>query len=480
MTIPRMILLLGLLASPTAGLADEPRPSILLRLDRPDRQALAIIDLFRESRAPHPAAALAAWKRASREPNRLGKPLEAVVAAINPEMAGEIRTLDGAELALWFGPEGGRVGWGICLPEDDGSFAALATSLVLSGGAAEKPMDSLAVDRLGPSGFRPDGPRASCVAGRGGRGKACNRLESGRIGLAITSPAIASDSRWNPPALDGSNSLALRRLGVALRESRSPISGATGLVGSSATATLAIGVDRPAQPAAVDPAWLDWLPIDRAMAAFAVAIDPAPATWDAAFRVADKVEKVDPARENMAPFRLRLGLLARALGLPPDGDLLPHLKGVSGWFGGGGRSVDRACLVLHLADEALAVRVFEGVKPLPNTGPDPGNQGGIGPLVGPRLRAGRSGFADSGDRWSRPGAMGWWKRPSKSGGRPDRSARLLFRERLDDPSIAFVAAIWPARGARFPPDQYPPLRRAGRSPAGRLLRGLGKSRHPPT
>ena len=449
MTTFRTLVLLGLLASPTTSLADEPRPAITLRLDHPDRQVRAIIDLFRGSRAPHPAAALAAWKHATREPNRLGKPLEAVIAAFNPAMAGELRILDGAEVALWFEPEGDRPAWGMSFPQDDGAIAALATALVLSGGAAEDPMDGLAVDRLGPPGsaLMARGPRALLVAG------SLEGLKEARIRSDRPRDRELGDRlrfTIDPGALDGSKLLAVQRLKALLKEVRGPLSGDAGLAGSSLTATLSIGIDEPAHPASVVPGWLDWLPTDRAMAAFSVAIDPAPANWDAVFRIADLVEKVDPARENMAPLRLRLDLLARTLGIRTDGELLPHLKGITGWLGGDGRSVDRAFLMLHLDDEAAAGRIFERVKPLPNSGPNPEpktNSGRrLGQVEGRALRLFRfdhSVVATWGD--------GVVEASLDARDHPERSARLLLRDRLLNPQPALVAAIWPARA----PDLLP-------------------------
>src|SRR5438445_312965 len=102
--------------------AGEPPAAVTIRLGKPDQQVGEVIDLFLGAKVPHPAAALAAWKRASREPGRLGKPIEALIAAINPKMAGELRTLDGAEVALWFEPGGGRLAWNATLPNDDGTF----------------------------------------------------------------------------------------------------------------------------------------------------------------------------------------------------------------------------------------------------------------------------------------------------------------------------------------------------------------------
>ena len=71
---------------------------IVIRLVHPDRQAVAMLDLFHGARVAHPAAALVAWKRCTRDPDLLGKPLEAAIAMFNPEMAREWRVLHDAEL----------------------------------------------------------------------------------------------------------------------------------------------------------------------------------------------------------------------------------------------------------------------------------------------------------------------------------------------------------------------------------------------
>ncbi len=72
----------------------------MMRLVHPERQAAEVLRLFEGTRAPHPAAALAAWKRATKEPTQLGKPLEAVIALFNPEMVPEWSIMHRAELGL--------------------------------------------------------------------------------------------------------------------------------------------------------------------------------------------------------------------------------------------------------------------------------------------------------------------------------------------------------------------------------------------
>ena len=108
---------------------------IVVRLIHPDRQAAAVLRLFEGCAAPHPAAALAAWKRSTRDPNQLGKPLEAVISFFNPEMVREWSVFHEARFQLGFDPETGSGRWRLTVPGDDGTLAALITALRLSGEA---------------------------------------------------------------------------------------------------------------------------------------------------------------------------------------------------------------------------------------------------------------------------------------------------------------------------------------------------------
>jgi len=420
MTSLRKVLGLGLLiALSEVGLAAEPRPAIMIRLDHPDRQLQAVLDLFQGSKAAHPAAALAAWKRASREPDRLGKAVEALIATINPSMVNELRQLDAAEAALWFGPDRDQPVWGATLPHDDGSFAALATALVLSGGAVEGPIDGLTVDRLGPPGspLMARAPQGLLVAG------SPEGLKEARVRSSLSvDRGLGSRIHYaiDPAALEGSKSLLVGRLRTALREARGPVTGSTHLAGSTLMTGIRINLEPTARPAVIDPSWLDSMPGDGAMLVFAMAIDPTPSRWDAAFRVAEQVEKVDPVRANLAPLRLRLALLAGTLGLRIDADLLPHLQGVSGWVGGDGRLVDRASLRLHLDDEAVAKRILDRFRPLPE-------------IEGRALRLQRVGAS----------VVATWGEDDRK--ESTRSARDLFRVRFQERSPALVAAVWPGR-----------------------------------
>ena len=56
----------------TSGEPTEVGESLVVRLVHPERQAVQVLKLFEGSRAPHPAAALAAWKRAAATPANWG------------------------------------------------------------------------------------------------------------------------------------------------------------------------------------------------------------------------------------------------------------------------------------------------------------------------------------------------------------------------------------------------------------------------
>ena len=51
--------------------------------------------------------------------------------------------------------------------------------------------------------------------------------------------------------------------------------------------------------------------------------------WDGVFALADRVDRADPARANLAPLRTRINLLASAVGARLEADFWPHLRGVT-------------------------------------------------------------------------------------------------------------------------------------------------------
>jgi hypothetical protein len=403
---PIALACLAWLVATSAGFAQEPeqKPAIRIRLSHPDEQLKEVIELFRGSKAANPAAALAAWKRVSKERNRLGKPLEALIAAMNPKMIEELKALDGAEVSIRFDPETGQPEWSVILPRDDGTFAALGSAMVLSGGAAEAPMGEVAIDRLA-------GPGSALMAKvRGGTLLASNReglkLAQGRLEHPPDPPRSRDATpglspKVEPGSLQGAKSLTVRRFEELIRHSnrhvkeiRDPtalIQGYVGLEHNALTAVLADFGLNPLPTVSINPAWHDWTPKDRAISSFALAIDPAAKSWDGLFTLADRIEKIDTTRANVASIQVRLDLLARLSGLRLETDLLRHLTGVSGWVGSSDtKAVDNALLVFHLDDRDAADWIVVGAKPLRGSGPrppgDPDRPKWLGTVEGHPLR----------------------------------------------------------------------------------------------
>ena len=112
--------------------------------------------------------------------------------------------------------------------------------------------------------------------------------------------------------------------------------------------------------AGIDPAWLRWMPSASALGAISLAFEPGQAYWDSAFALADRVEKTDPARAELAPLRARINLLAGAAGARLEADLWPHLRGLTTGLLGEPTRPGRptgALLILHLDSEAAAEKL---------------------------------------------------------------------------------------------------------------------------
>ncbi len=256
-------------------------------------------------KVPHPAAALAARSTRAASPAAWGK------AARSPHRRDQLRRWPRrseastvASLPSGLNPMRDDRPGGFFLPGDDGHHSPRWRRPWSSAGAAEVLLDGVPVDRLGPPGsaLMARKPRALLVAGsRNG----LNEARSGQNALAVATTNLASDSRSSRCArwLEVVDAPAVED--CLARGSRPDFR--HGRPGRLIIQRLDRHRRRPARQAgAAGRAELaEWLPSDRTMAAFAVAIAPAPANWDAAFRLADLVEKVDPTRENLVPIRLR-------------------------------------------------------------------------------------------------------------------------------------------------------------------------------
>ncbi len=342
-------------------------PALAVELRHPDRQLARLLGLFEGTPTPSPAAALAAWKLAAPpgSPRSLGKGAEAAIAALNPEMVRELAALEGASFHLAI-DDAGHWRWSLAAPHDDGTLRAAVVAIALTDGGPEPPIAGRPVDRLGPPG--------SALAATGRRGLAIgDRPESLATALArLDAPPASSpdaqpgwSARLDAVELARSESIEARRIAAGLA--------ALGLAGADLT-LRPVGVDtielvatglhrakappRPAANSALDPGWLDLVPADHAAASIAVALGPDRDALALLFAAADAVERADPAHADVAPLRTRLNVLALGVGLRPEAELWPRLRGVTAWVA---RGDDGGVLALHATDpesaDALARRI---------------------------------------------------------------------------------------------------------------------------
>lgn len=383
------------LIGPANARGENPAPgdTFVVRLVHPERQAANVITLFDGARVSHPAAALAAWKRAAREPHALGKPLEAVIAMFNPEMAREWQVLHEAEIRIDVRATDGVARWYAIVPHDDGTISAGITAMRMTDGAAEAPValagNEIAVERLGPAGAMLSARLADMLLVAASRDELVRAID--RI-KAVPPVAPAREARQFSTVVGSENTvdsglvfeLDPRRLtpGVGTTTYRRCAAFFQGLgcrwIGGNVALRddkLALDVTTlreraasasPAPPAIVDRDWLTWLPARGAMGAISVAFGRGPAFLDSAFALADRIERADPSRGNVAPLRTRFNLLAAAAGARPEVDLWPHLRGLTACVIADPDQPGRpagALAVLHTDADSSAVRLATDVLP---------------------------------------------------------------------------------------------------------------------
>jgi hypothetical protein len=474
-----IIVLIVLGSGLAAARGDEHRPAIAVRLHRPRRQGEQLLELFQGAPASSPAAALAAWKLKTN--GSLSKRTEALIALVNPDLVRELGTFDESSAAIDFARTEGRLRWHVSVPHDDGTFAALATALVLTDGDAEPPLGSTAVDRLGPSG-------APVAASQGRRFVLASSRETLQNALGPPTPLGLPEPSGNsglqivvdPDGLARSKSLTLLRIAEPLRAlGYGTFTGWASLENETLLVELRGKRNGPALPSpAIRADWFDFVPAALTAAVASFALDARPEALERAFAAADRIERADPARSGVAPLRTRLNLIALTAKVQPEVDLWPLLRGVTMLAladdnGGLAGSV----LLIHASDDAAAARIERNVLRraaalwATEQGKDDRNTDRRPPV---RL-AGRA------LSWEQRGptiAVGWGdgvvERCLDAKDHPERSAGRTLRERW--PSAPQRAgAFWPGRLSAILPHgtplaralaDAPPIRWEGRTTAG--------------
>jgi hypothetical protein len=494
---------LGLIATalmvplaPAGGSAAEPhadRPALVVRLVHPERQAAEVLGLFAGARAAHPAAALAAWKRATRDPGQLGKPLEAVIALFNPEMAREWSVMHGSEFGFGLRPGEARLHWYVIVPHDDGTLAAAITAERLSGGSPEPPLfdegKPVGVERLGPSVAMVASLVGEAVLAAGSREDLATGLHRLRRGNQPVDADVANRAESIDdglifdlaPALltaPGPGRVGLRRAVELVRGLEfDTIQGRLALKANRLELDVTSGLGpakRAAAPeVAVNPAWLRWVPAAGIMGVASVAFAPEAAFWNSTFNVADRVDRADPAHRDAAPLRSRLNLLAASVGARLEVDLWPHLRGLTACVMGSPRNPGEATgalVILHVDADRSAERIagdllprlgrlFNGLRPpvRPIGQPASGDIIRLGAAGGKPLSVAQRG---------RDVLLAWGDNVLEISldvsKRPDRSVASLCTawSNAGKPSPRRLGALWPARcwsparGAEAPPPAW--------------------------
>ena len=290
--------------------------------------------------------------------------------------------------------------WYAVVPRDDGTLSAAVTAMRLTDGAAEAPLreasDGIGVERLGPAGStvstrtgdtliigstreellrglrrigtlsatvavditRRESSQSSAIPGLG------NRVDSGLI-------FDLDPGRMNAKAGTTANRRAAALLqGLGCRWMSGNLALKEDVLALEVTTLLGHGeASRPlpaAKPVGVEPSWLNWVPAQDVMAVVSLAFEPGAAFWESTFALADRVDRADPSRAQVAPLRTRINLLATAAGARVEVDLLPHLRGVTASLMADPNQPGHpagALVVLHTDGNAAADRIANEFLP---------------------------------------------------------------------------------------------------------------------
>lgn len=305
----------------------EDKPALTVLLSHPDRQLEAVLALFHELPAQHPADLLASYRRATRDPNVLNKAAQALIAALNPNMVPELRNFHLATFRLYVEPDG-SLAWLADIPSDDGSLAAIGTALALTDGQT-LPGDP-PIDQLGPR----DGPFMAVLGSRAVISSSATRLRTALI--TPPSPLKLPDHadsallfQIEPEHLTSAAAAWARTLGRAAQALRlAHVNGRLALDADQIALKLQSALQAPAPEdnPAVDLRWLDHA-LPNAACTLSLAIDSNGHAIATLFALLDAL-LVDPdLTPKPAPLRTRFNLAANLQGVRPELELWPKLVG---------------------------------------------------------------------------------------------------------------------------------------------------------
>lgn len=352
-------------------LSQEPNrqgsPIAEFRWIHPDQQLRSILSLFEGARYPHPAAVMTAWKAAKGEEGSLGKPLEAVITLLNPEMVTELRSMHQATLLLDLSPNGGW-GWSAAVPSDDGTFSAVITAMTLTDGTVEEHLAGGVVHRLGPRGSPLAWVRDKQIRIASTRELLTHEQErnlplpeiaaglSGAVQLdALRSrvPVGASLSTWERTIVKSADAIKARYLSITVTAAESSDSSRV-LVRGELADPLGSQVET------IRPEWLARLPWKRAAIVGSLGIEPSVSSWNRILELLDAVDRSTPERSGLAPLGVRVTLAAAAVGLRPEADLWAKALGLSFCAWGeviADKVVPRWIITVHARDPEAAAQI---------------------------------------------------------------------------------------------------------------------------
>lgn len=344
---------------------DASEAAISIRLAHPEAQLERILKLFEGAKAPHPAAALAAWRRATRDPNGLGKPLEALITLFNPEMKREFALLDGLSGELRLGKDGGPSEWFVRIPRDEGTLAAIGTAFALTDGAIEPPLaDGTSVVRIGA-------PGSALAALSPGLVVASTRQELARAIALGAKPEhalmpIGFHGTLRPKQALGASNLSIRRISAALDglgiddvKIMGTVDGEQLRLRLDSSTNSAAATDRQ-----VAREWLRIVPDAGTTGVFSCALRHSAGRIDRIFNMLDRVEKADPRFAKTATIRTRVNLLLNAAGIRPELEVWPKIVGITGFVAApSARGVRGFAIALHVVEQSSAERIHRTVLP---------------------------------------------------------------------------------------------------------------------